>query len=91
MPIEQEPFRPYHEEKQKDTFNVRLNEQERKNLELGKKILEQERDSTALKQLAEIGLAVVLHDEKVGRILAIIFKNKRNNKRQGIVTYDPFS
>ena len=90
MVIEQEPFRKYNLEKKDDTFNIRLGKDfSREQLELAKKILEQERDATAMKQLAMIGLANVLHDEKTKVLIAILFKNKRNNKRQGIVSYDP--
>lgn len=87
MGIEQEPFRRYHEKKQADSFTVRLNEQERAILESSKKIIEQEKDSTALKQLALIG-ANVIHEKKIMGLLGVVFKNKRNNKRLGIITYD---
>lgn len=50
-------------------------------------ILEQSKDSTALKQLARIAL-IVLHDQKVGLILKTLFENKRKNKRQGIIDYE---
>lgn len=92
--IEKEKFVNYTvgEKKSKDIFTVRLGDDfSRESLELGKKILEQERDSTAIKQLATIGLANVIHDAKTKALLAIVFKNKRNNKRQGIVTYDPLN
>jgi len=92
MSIKRQPFRQYNEEKKDDTFTVRLGEDfSREDLELGKKILEQEKDSSALKQLAMIGLANVLHDTKTKTLLAIVFKNKRNNKRHGRITYDPLS
>ena len=89
MPIEKPPFvRQTLGDKPKiDSFAVRLNEDERKWLEEDKRILEQEKDSTALKQLALLG-HFVLHDPKIGAILGVVFKNKRNNKRLGIVTYE---
>lgn len=90
MSLERKPFRRYNEEKKADIFTVRLGDDfSRENLERGKQILEQERDSTAMKQLATLGLAFVLHDKKTHALIGIIFKNKRNNKRLGIVTYDP--
>lgn len=88
--IEQKPFTRYHEDKKADTFTVRLGDDfSREDLNKGKEVLEQERDSTALKQLATIGLAFVLQDKKTNTLLQILFKNKRNNKRQGIVTFAP--
>lgn len=97
MVIDQAPFKQYRNREEsggtkEETFTVRLGKDfSRNDLDLAKKILEQERDSTAIKQLAIIGLSYVLHDEKTRALLAIVFKNKRNNKRQGIVSYDPLS
>lgn len=87
MGIEQEPFRKYNEEKSRDTFTVSLNEEERRTLEECKKIMEQPKDSTALKQLAWIG-AKVIHEEKVEYLLGTLFKNKRKNKRLGIIEFE---
>lgn len=87
MGIEQEAFRKYHAEKKRDTFTVALNEEERKLLEQCKQQLEQTKDSTALKQLAWIG-AKVTHEEKIQYILSSLFKNKRNNKRLGIIDFE---
>jgi len=87
MTIEQEPFRAYNEEKKVDSFTVRLNNEERKQLEKDKKVIEQSKDSTAIKQLATIG-RIVIHDQKIAAILSTLFKNKRNNKRLGIVDFD---
>lgn len=88
--IKQEPFRKYNldeENKKVDSFTVRLNEQERSQLEHDKKIIEQTKDSTAIKQLWKIG-AEVLHEKKMDAILVTIFKNKRNNRRLGIADFD---
>jgi len=87
MTIEQKPFIRYNEEKKVDAFTVRLNKQERAMLEQDKKILQQVKDSTALKQMAWIG-SNVLHDNFTGAILELIFKNKRRNKRLGIPDFD---
>lgn len=90
--IEKKPFRKYDLENNKDDrVMVRLNDEERSILEQGKKILEQERDGTAIKQLMILGLTNVIHDHKTLTLLATVFKNKRNNKRHGIVTFDPLS
>lgn len=85
--IEQKPFVRYHEEKQADSFAVRLNEEERKLLEDVKQILQQEKDSTAIKQCLLIA-AEVIHDKKNTVLLEIVLNNYRKNKRLGIVTFD---
>lgn len=89
MAIEKEPFRRYDLDGGKaDIVNLRLNAEERAVLEEGKKVLEQAKDSTALKQLAAIGAAVVLHDKKTRLILEMVFKNKRRNRRTGILDFE---
>ena len=87
MTIEQQPFRRYNETKAVDSFTVRLNEEERQLLEKCKEMLEQKKDSTAIKQLAFIG-AKVLHEEKIEYILSTVFKNKKKNQRIGIIDFD---
>ena len=90
MALEKQPFRKYNldEEKEKpDTFTVRLNKEERADLEACKKILNQTKDSTAFKQLATIG-SKVLHDPKTATIINTIFGNKRKNERLGIIEFD---
>jgi len=86
MAIKQKPFRAYHEEKQVDSFTVRLNKEEREDLNFCKDILEQPKDSTALKMLAKVG-SKVLREEKITYILSTIYANKRKNKRLGIDDY----
>ena len=87
MAIKKEPFRKYNLDKKTDTFTIRLNERERKELEEAKHILNQSKDSTAAKQLMEIG-KIVLHQGSTGKILQFLFKNKLNNNRLGIIDYD---
>ena len=87
MPIEQEPFRKYHLEKKRDTFTVSLNQDERELLERSKKIIEQSKDSSALKSLAWIG-AKVIHEPEITFLLQTLFKNKRNNKRLNIIDFE---
>lgn len=89
MMLEKKPFTRYDLNNKTDVITLRLNDEERELLEKAKVIIEQERDGTAIKQLMMIGLANVIHDPKTLTLLAVLFKNKRNNKRQGIVTYDP--
>lgn len=88
MPIINKPdFKRRDFEKKKDTFNIHLNAEERQKLEEMKYLLQQEKDSTAMKQLAEIGSKVLL-DEKTKAVLGIVLNNYRRNKRLGIVTFD---
>lgn len=68
----------------KETFTIWLNKDERALLDKYKKILEQPKDSTALKTLAWLG-AKLLDEPKIAYILETIFINKRRNKRTGIV------
>lgn len=82
-----EAFTRYHEEKKTDTFTVKLNPQERSEFETFKYAIQQEKDSTAIKQLAWIGAKVIL-DEKSKQILEVVLGNYRKNKRLGIVYFD---
>ena len=81
--LEKKPFVRYNEEKTRDIVPVALNVLEREELNACKKVLNQEKDSTALKQLARIG-AKVLQEEKTDYIIRAIYDNKRKNKRLGI-------
>ena len=62
---------------------VRLNTEERQRLNESKRVLQQSKDSTALKMLADIGY-IVLHDQLTGKIITAIFDNKRRNERSGV-------
>lgn len=87
MALEQEPFVKYNLDKKEDTFTVKLNEEERAELEQVKKAIEQTKDSTALKQAAKVGAKVILSRE-TGLLLAVILNNRRKNKRLGIADFD---
>lgn len=76
-----------HTKPQQDIITVRLNVADQTMLNQAKQSLEQSKDSTALKQLAWIGYYVV-HNDLTGNILNVIYKNKRNNKRQGIIEFE---
>jgi len=80
--IKQEAFKKYNIEKKLDTFTVRLNKDEREQLNDCKRILKQPKDSTCLKLLSSIG-AKVLHDGLTGSIIKTVFENKRKNERTG--------
>ena len=90
--IEKPIFQPelLEEEREKDkskVFTVRLNEEEQERLNASKKVLQQHKDSTALKMLADIGYNV-LHDQLTGKILKTVYENKQKNKRTGLVEFE---
>lgn len=89
MVIETPPFirQKVGDEPKFDGFNIRLNPEERKALDELKKILEQPKDATCFKQLAAVGAKVVL-EPRTRELLAIIFSNKRRNRRLGIVEFE---
>ena len=83
MPIEQEPFKPYHEEKKTESFTVKLNAEERAELNAWKNMIHQPKDSTCMKQLARIGAKVIQRPE-TAEFLGVIFNNDRKNRRTGL-------
>ena len=87
MEIKKEPFVRYNEEKKADAFTIWLNKDERELLNKSKLLMEQQKDSTAMKQLAWIG-AKTIGEDKMSYILGTLFKNKRKNKRLGIVDFE---
>lgn len=87
MSLEQKPFVRYHEEKKYDHVTLKLNKEERLFIEQMKKELRQPKDSTAMKQLIQLGAEVVLRPE-IRKYKDIIFNNMRKNKRLGITEYE---
>ena len=87
MAIQQEPFRPYHESKVRDTFTINFNAAERKAFDELKVFLNQKKDSTAMKQLAFIG-AKALQSNLIAPIVQTITDNRRKNSRLGIVDFE---
>ena len=80
----QEPFVRYKlGDKKEDTFTVKLNKEERELLDKMKMLIEQPKDSTALKQLAWFGAKVALADS-TAYLLETVFKNRGKNARLGI-------
>jgi len=75
------PFVRKHLETQTDIVNVRLNEQERSELQLIKKLLQLEGDSTALKTGLSIALNV-LQNTFGEPLLAYICSQRRVRPRQ---------
>jgi len=92
MALEKETFRSYTLDEDKDfkkpILSVRLNKEEFKDLQVAKDILQQTKDSTALKQLAKIGMFNVIHDEKMKHLLSTVFANRRKNERIGLVDFE---
>jgi c-di-GMP-binding flagellar brake protein YcgR len=82
--IEKKSFVNYSldQKEEKEIINVRLNDSERLMIEESKKILHQNKDSSTLKQLAEIGYKCITSQQNK-TILEIVFRNKQNNKRTG--------
>jgi hypothetical protein len=89
--IEKKPFTPYLLEEERnnkeEVLSLKLNQEERKVLNECKSILEQDKDSTALKQLMFIA-SKVLRDDKMAYILGVVYSNKRKNKRLGIIEFE---
>jgi hypothetical protein len=80
----------FQEERDKDkgkVFTIRLNEEEVKALRKAQNIMQQEKDSTTVKQLAMFGL-YVLHDRSTAYILDVLGNNIRKNRRNGIEEVD---
>jgi urease gamma subunit len=90
MPLEKKPFRKYNLDEDDKKFRVislKLNKDEQDQLAVDKKIINQTKDGTAIKQLMMIG-SEVIHDKKIAAYIKIVLDNKRRNKRLGIVDFD---
>jgi len=88
---EERPFQPEYleeERKKSDVFSVWVMKGNRARLEDIKKTLEQSKDSTTINQIIEICHAYLIGDQKTSKVLECVFKNKRNNKRSGIVDFE---
>lgn len=93
MAIEREPFTRTRldEERAQDKSKVipiRLNVEELKALEEAGIIFEQEKISSVIKTLMNLGL-IAIHKPETAYLLEAVFKNKRNNKRGGITIVEP--
>jgi len=78
------------EEKKEDnrrTISISMNKVDDKLLKDCQKILNQSKESTAIKKMMQIAYDV-LHEEKTRKLLHTVFKNKRNNKRNNINEFD---
>jgi len=52
--------------------------------EQAKRLIQQPKNSTALKQLAKLGYVHVLQDKKIMEMLDIVINNFRRNQRTGV-------
>lgn len=91
--LQREAFTPtrLQEERDKDKSKVvpvRLNVEELRALEEAGLIIEEEKLSSVIKSLMNLGL-IVIHKEETALILSTVFKNKRNNKRRGVTVVEP--
>ena len=87
MPITKQQFRRYRtdEEKAKDkgmTISVYFNEEETAQLLSDMRLLQQTKDSTALKQLWKIGRNL-LNQSQTGEVLKVVMANFTRNKKTG--------
>ena len=87
MALEKKRFVRYSEEKKDDLVTIRLNPEQRDLLNKVKKLIEQERDSTAIHILWDLGADVILEGLS-GKAINKCFKNRRNNRRRGIDLFD---
>jgi len=86
--IEKEKFRKYELKDRDKVFTMRITKDNEEWFIPAMKFIEQPKISTAMKQLAEIGASIVIHDKKTNAILDIILNNQRRNKRTGVSEWD---
>ena len=85
--IEKKPFRPYKLDEDKivdkrKIIPISLNLEEIKELQEDMKRIKQYQIGKGIKQLMKLG-QIVLHDEKIGKIIDTLFINEKNIKRKG--------
>lgn len=83
-----EPFTKYNIEKKNDTFTIWLNEEERRQFEEAKNIIQQSKDSTAFKQLAFGSVTKLKGGDWTKYWLKVSLNNFRKNKRLGVVDFE---
>lgn len=93
MPIERKPFSPQKTAEEREampgkTIGIWFNDEELYAIEGYKELLQQEKDSTAIKQMIGLG-ANLLKDPKVLMVRDLIQSNIRKNERLGIDEIDP--
>lgn len=93
MPLQREAFTRTRldEERAGDKSKVvpvRLNVEELRALEEAGLIIEEEKLSSVIKTLMNLGL-IVIHKPETTAIISTVFKNQRNNKRRGVSVVEP--
>ena len=66
------------------TFTTRNTPSDAAWFEHAKRLIQQPKNSTAIKQLARLGYEHVLHDKKIMEMLDMVVGNSRRNQRTGI-------
>jgi len=74
--------------KDSEVISLKINAEERKKLDLLKTYLLQPKDSTLLKQIAEIYYSEVILQEKSTKFRDILLDNSRRNKRTGLTEFE---
>lgn len=91
MEVEKPPFTPTKLESERDdnyrVISVKFNKDELAELNKAMVLLQQEKESTAIKQCMKLGFKVVL-DQKNAMLLEILAGNLRRNERLGIVAVE---
>lgn len=82
--IEKKPFVRY-SDNVRDTLNLRLTDKDKELIRIIKPILQQDKESTAIKQAFELGAKVLLGESTTPLMINIIKDNIRRNKRIGII------
>lgn len=67
-----------------EPFTIRLTAKDKVWFEPAKIKIKQPKKGTAMKQLAEIGAMIVLHDQKMAKIIEVIGGNLYKNNRIGL-------
>jgi C4-type Zn-finger protein len=90
--LEKGAFVPYRldEDKEKDKrkiITISLNLEELKELREDMTLIRQDQLGKAVKQLMKVG-QIVLHEEKISKIVSTLFINDKNAKRRGIIEFE---
>lgn len=66
------------------TFTTRITNDDLIWFEHAKRLIQQPKNSTAMKQLARLAYEYVLHDKKIMQMLDTVINNYRRNQRTGV-------
>jgi hypothetical protein len=88
MAIKKKPFVKYDLDDAKSHLTMRLTDEEKEWILPAKRFIKQPKTSTAIKQLAKIGYALVLQRPEIATVLETVTENLRRNSRIGITETD---